>query len=500
MVKGLYQGSYNIITVTKDEMRISKRLVPDPKTKAGQELLANKELVRDKSIPDDKIAPVTVPLMTIPLKKRPAPRWNARARLVRNEILINAVAPADAELEYRVNTAKPAPLVGMAARIPTSDLVPGEHVVTVTAKLKDGRAYQFPQAVKIPGVAPLWDVNVGGEVQSRLVRHGDTLFVSSMGNDLIALNASDGSEKYRVKTEGPIFSAAHVDGDTVYFGSADHHVYAVNAATGKEKWKQKLGGAVLAGPNVAQGIVCVGTTDTKIYGLDATTGAIVWTVQGKNMFQSKTATDGERFFVGGWDNYFRCIDAKSGNEKWAIALGRKQRFPNFSAFAPAITAPAVGAGKVFVSTNDGILHALKVENGEEVWHVDWKKMGYSSPLFHEGRVYCALSDEGKVFCVDADTGDFQWTSETGAVIYDSSFCYGGGHVFIGNVNGTLNALDAADGKIAWQYRMGPGHLLGSPAADAEKVYMGSMSGKVIAVAINGAPPAPTTKPAGTAAR
>ena len=54
--------------------------------------------------------------------------------------------------------------------------------------------------------------------------------------------------------------------------------------------------------------------------------------------------------------------------------------------------------------------------------------------------------------------------------------------------------NAADGKLAWQYRMGPGHLLGSPAADAERVYMGSMSGKVIAMPIRAA------TQAGTAAR
>ncbi|MEA2708469.1 MAG: hypothetical protein QOF78_1070 [Phycisphaerales bacterium] len=484
MVKGLYQGSYNIVQVTKDELKISKRFIPDPKKKADQ------ELIRDKSIPDDKITPVTIPLMTIPLKKRAAPAWSADAKLDAGELVVTAKPPEGATLEYRVNTDKPQPFSG-TVKVPTTQMAPGEHVVTVTAKLPDKRAYQIPVPLDMPGVAPLWQTDVGGEVQSRLVRHGDALFVSSMGNDLIALNAAEGTEKYRVKTGGPIFSAADVDGDTVYFGSADHHVYAVNAADGKEKWKTKTGGAVLAGPNVAQGIVCVGTTDTKIYGLDAATGAIVWTVQGKNMFQSKTATDGERFFVGGWDNYFRCIEAKTGKELWSIPLGKKQRFDNFSAFAPAITAPAVGNGKVFVSTNDGILHALHIKDGSEAWQVDWKKMGYSSPLFNEGKVYCALSDEGKVFCADAETGELKWTTETGSVIYDSSFCHGGaagaaGKVFIGNVNGTLNALNAADGKIEWQYRMGPGHLLGSPAADAEKVYMGSMSGKVIAMPIHAA--------------
>jgi outer membrane protein assembly factor BamB len=68
---------------------------------------------------------------------------------------------------------------------------------------------------------------------------------------------------------------------------------------------------VLGGACLARGVVCAGSTDTKIYGLDAATGSIRWTVQGLNMYQSKVATDGERFFVGGWDNRFRCIDARA---------------------------------------------------------------------------------------------------------------------------------------------------------------------------------------------
>src|SRR5207244_3648842 len=116
---------------------------------------------------------------------------------------------------------------------------------------------------------------------------------------------------------------------------------------------------------------------------------------GGNMFQSQAVTDGTRFFVGGWDNYFRCIDAASGREIWSLPLGRRQGYKNFSQYAPAITSPAVGDGKVFISTNDGILHALRIEDGHELWHFNWLRMGYSSPLYREGRVYGALADEGK---------------------------------------------------------------------------------------------------------
>ena len=304
-----------------------------------------------------------------------------------------------------------------------------------------------------------------------------------MGNDLIALNAADGGEKFRVHTGGPIFSACCVSNGVAYFGSADHTVYAIDAATAEIKWRMPTEGAVLAGPAAAQGIVCIGSTDTKIYGLDAATGKVVWTVPGENMFQSQAATDGEHFFLGGWDNHFRCIDAKSGQLKWDLVLGRKTAAKNFSPYAPAITSPAVGGGKVFVSTNDGILHALRIDDGSEAWRIDWKNMGYSSPLYHDGRVYCGLSDKGKVFCVDANTGEFKWQADTGSVIYDSSFCFGGigggGNVFIACVNGVLSSINAESGKIEWQYRVGPGHLLGSPAADDKQVYMGSMSGKVV---------------------
>jgi outer membrane protein assembly factor BamB len=363
-------------------------------------------------------------------------------------------------------------------------------VLTVEATLPDGRHYERPATVDVTTeVTRAWQHNIGGAVQSRLVRDGDLLYVTSMGNDLVALNPADGSEKFRTKTDGPIFSSPCVTDAVAYFGSADHYVYAVDAKTGQQKWKAKTDGAVLAGPNVAQGIVCVGSTDTNIYGLDINDGHYVWTVPGHNMYQSQTATDGDHFFVGGWDNHFRCIDAKTGHVAWDLELGKPQKLPGFSSYAPAITSPAVGAGNVFVSTNDGILHALNIADGTEAWRVDWKKMGYSSPCYHDGRVYCALSDEGKTFCVNADSGEMLWTADTGSVIYDSSFCFGGGNVFIGCVNGTASAIRAADGKLLWQYRLGPGHLLASPAADDQLVYFSSLSGDVTALPVNSNPAA-----------
>ena len=472
MVRGLYQGSYDIVHVTADEMRITKRHVPANQVK---ELLAS-STQPSIEMPKGRWQQ----LMTIPLKRRRPPTWDAKVEVVGRSLSIQTNRgdlPADAKLEVRIDTERP---IELAETIPL-DEAPGIHAVTVRATLNDGRVYQKASTITLPGkVTPAWVSDIGGAVQSRLLRDGDRVYVTSMGNDLVALNSSDGKEAFRVKTGGPVFSSPEVVDGVVYFGSADHFVYAADAKTGQVRWKRETKGAVLAGPAVAKGVVCIGSCDTNIYGLSVEDGRVLWRVKGENMFQSKAATDDQHFFVGGWDNHFRCIDATTGDVTWDLALG-KRGSKLFSAFAPAITHPCVGDGKVFVSTNDGILHAISIESGKEIWKVDRQRMGYSSPCFQKGKVYFALDDKGMTYCADANTGDILWQRDVGSVIYDGGFCFGGENVFIGSVNGVFDAIDSASGKMVWKYRLGPGHLLATGAADDARVYIGSMNGKVFAL-------------------
>lgn len=369
--------------------------------------------------------------------------------------------------------------------VPADQTVAWEKVGEYPLKrARKAAAKPKPQPKPNPNAA--WVTALRSEVQSRLVREGDALFVTTMSGDVVSIDPGDGKVRWSYKAGDSIFSTPHVEGQTVYVGSADHQVHAVNRADGVGKWKYKTEGAVLAGASVARGVVCIGSADTTIYGLDAATGSLRWKVQGGNLYQSKAATDGTHFFVGGWDNYFRCIDAETGREVWKLFLGREQKMlPQFSAFAPAIASPAVSTdhGLVYVSTNDGILHAIDIASGKETWRIDRKKMGYSSPLYHGGVVYCCLSEESKVFAADAKTGEIKWEKETGRVVYDSSFCWANGLVAIGCVDGTLLAFSAGTGEKAWEYKVDHGHLLASPAADDTFVYIATMLGRVNAVPI-----------------
>ena len=490
MERGLYQGSYSVIDVVGDRLIITRRSEPTS-TRKG-ELIVDKDGHGDKT-PTTQAAGVWTNVGPFPMRATSRPAWTAEAAIEERQLVVtvpseNNLTP-DAELSARVDGAGPRVQLrerqgGWQASVDAQALVPGPHAIDVVAKLPDGRQLRrgasvawFPDETR-----PAWQTPLGGAVQSRLVLDNGALYVTTMAGTLTRLDPATGTVAWTFRAGDAIFSAPCVAGEVAIVGSADHNVYAINASDGSVKWKTPTKGGVMAGAAIARGVACIASADKAIYGLDVATGEVKWTVQGGNLFQSVAATDGERFYVGGWDNYFRCIDATSGKELWKQFLGRPQTMlPQFSAYAPAITSPAVADGLAYVSTNDGILHALRTVDGVEAWQIDRKKMGYSSPLVHDGVVYCCLSDESLVFATDAKTGAIRWEKPTGHVVYDGSFAWADGRVVIPCVDGTLIAYDAGTGDVAWQQRLDHGHLLSTPVADGEHLYAASMLGIVNAI-------------------
>ena len=469
MPRGLYQGSYHLIEIRENRLRVLRR-------------------TKENSAPIQEI-------LSIPLEPIAPPNWNAKVRLENEKLNIEIARgdlPAETQISFRVDAGKYAPLesrsetrshFGWNAQISVAQMIPGEHVVEVRATLPDGRVYRRDVAFssrRAQTPAPLWTAFVGGAVQSKLVENGGSLYVSSMSGDLVCLDSKTGWPRWKFKSGGSIFSTPLVADGAVIFGSADHFVYALSARTGKLKWKFKTGGAVFGGAARAGKVICIASVDTFIYGIDAKSGHFLWKTKGEGMFQSQAASDGARFYVGGWDNYFRALDVESGREIW------KRKFGKSFYFAPAIGSPTMGYRQVFVTSNDGFLHAMDAATGTLQWENPGPSLGYSGPLWQGGRIYNAsLTGSGIVHSFVAKSGEKIWQSPTGSVIYDSSCAWGetqnGGAVYVGSVNGVFSAIRARDGALVWQYQLAPGHLLASPATDAKRVYIASQNGFVVAL-------------------
>src|SRR5262249_46062670 len=79
----------------------------------------------------------------------------------------------------------------------------------------------------------------------------------------------------------------------------------------------------------------------------------------------------------------------------------------------------------------------------------------------------------------------QWAYSLGErVEVEAEPIVAGGKVFLGAMNGTLTALDAASGSVAWSFAAGP--IAHTAAYAAGRVFFGSLDGFVYALDANSA--------------
>jgi alcohol dehydrogenase (cytochrome c) len=110
-----------------------------------------------------------------------------------------------------------------------------------------------------------------------------------------------------------------------------------------------------------------------------------------------------------------------------------------------------------------------VEDLKGVWMTDLRGSGtgakYSAeaqPIVHEGVMYVPTGEDD-VFAVDVESGEILWTYDSRIDQRINTVCcgwlsrgvaLGEGKVYLGQLDGTLVALDQADGSVAWKTRVG----------------------------------------------
>jgi alcohol dehydrogenase (cytochrome c) len=149
----------------------------------------------------------------------------------------------------------------------------------------------------VKSLVPVWTLSTGtteGHQAPPIVNNG-IMFVSTPGNQVLALDAKNGELLWRYKRELPedLFQLHPTNRgvglyeDKVYLATLDAHVVALDAKTGKVIWDQvvedyKKGYYMTLAPLVAKGKVMVGVSGGElgirgfVQAFDARTGAPAW--------------------------------------------------------------------------------------------------------------------------------------------------------------------------------------------------------------------------------
>ena len=142
------------------------------------------------------------------------------------------------------------------------------------------------------------------------------------------------------------------------------------------------------------------------------------------------------------------------------------------------TQAVVCGGRVYVGTQQGVMHCLDAATGKPLWRSAKVGSIQHSAGCADGKVFFGALD-GCVYALDARTGEPAWKARTDAG-FTVAPLLAGGRVFLGNRRGTFFTLDQRTGREVWRHRI-PAPIFNTAATDGEKVFFGGEDMRVYAL-------------------
>ena len=302
-----------------------------------------------------------------------------------------------------------------------------------------------------------------------------------------------GGLRWELKIDGPVRSSAAVEGGSVYVGAGDGLLRAVDLTTGEVLWRYDAGAPISSSPAVAGGSVFVQDDRGRIHAVDRARGAgtwkretgpvipFPWGLEGWDYLTSSPVVVDDVVLVGSGDGVLRALDVDDGSDLWSHATGGRIR-----------STPAVGHGAVYVGSADGHLHAVDLASGDLRWRfrtrgvdLDAREHGFdrrtiqSSPTVVADAIYFGSRD-ANLYKLD-ERGRELWSRSEGTSWVVSTPAVAGDLVYAGLSSARrFDARDAATGELRYSVDLG-GLVLSSPIVVEETVYIAGEGGQLLAL-------------------
>ncbi len=245
-------------------------------------------------------------------------------------------------------------------------------------------------------------------------------------------NAYNGEKIWTFFSKEGFFSP-FVSNDIVYCGSADKAFYALNASDGSLKWKYQTDGIVITLPciDVIEGTVFFGNIDFErsLFALDMLTGQKKWSYKSSGYLKNPClSTTKEVVFSSGYTTTSGdvfALNAKTGEKIW------------LNSFRRSVTSPCFGNGKIYFCCRNFYCYAFDEGTGDTKW--SYPVGSDSDPCYRDSIVYVGSFDS-YIYALNSIDGTLEWKYKTGDVV-DSSPCIEDGVVYCGSDDKYLYAIE-----------------------------------------------------------
>ena len=291
--------------------------------------------------------------------------------------------------------------------IDVSDPDEGDAVISGGIAYASGVIYVTSGFDEVLAVQPnngkiLWRQNIPAPSRAAPTIMDGRVFVNTLDNRLIALNAVDGTQLWEYQalseTAGLVGAASPAADNTVVvpaFSSGE--ISALRVENGSVAWSdnlanlKRIGGLaglsdIKALPVIDKGIVLAVSFSGRMVAIDARTGSRLWQ---REIGSANTPwVAGNHVFVLTTENQLIALGRETGTIRWVINLKRVEDGENV-----IYTGPILAGGRLILAGSEGRVLELNPESGAVIRQWDAGNTISISPVIAGGTLY-VLSDDG----------------------------------------------------------------------------------------------------------
>lgn len=276
----------------------------------------------------------------------------------------------------------------------------------------------------------------------------------------------------------------------IYVTSGGNQVVALNASTGEEVWRRTIQSIARAAPAVRDGRIYVNTINNRLYALDSVSGGIVWTHTGVaeeiSMLGSASPVVSNNIVLSPYSSgELYALRGDDGSQLWFDSLIGDALNTTYS-LMDIDASPVVSQGKVFIVSNDGVLAATDLLTGARVWE---QEISGTQPPWVVADFLYIIGNKKQLVSVYTPTGGVKWIAQLPEYekeekqkdeIHWSGPVMAGNRLLVVGSHGKLLVLSAVTGAVKSTYKV-PDDIFLPPVVAHDTVYLLTNDAELVAM-------------------
>ena len=247
-------------------------------------------------------------------------------------------------------------------------------------------------------------------------------------------------------------------GGRIFVGTTRGDLIALDAADGTELWRIQLSSEVLTPAAADDGIVVAHTIDGQIVALNAETGSTIWNYDTQVPLLSLRGTatpmiQAGRVYAGFANGMVVTVDLVSGRPLWEQRIMLPSGRSDLERMVDVDGTPIMGQGFLYAASFQGMLKALRLQDGAVLWE---REMSTHRDLaIGLGQIY-VVNEDDVVMAINQRDATLEWEQEGLKYRKLTSPVAFGNYLILGDSEGFLHVLAQSDGRFLGRYKLRDG--------------------------------------------